>query len=98
MAPSKSTVDALARIATETNDLRLLYDVRRMQRRLAAISMAEVLDKVPGNSVTDKVRALGITRTTYYSWLHGITRPRARGSLALLSRITGYGVDEIRGE
>lgn len=58
--------------------------------------MAAVLEKVPGESVTEKAKKIGITRQAYYAWLKGEYRPNKQQSKRLAG-MTGYSVEEIRG-
>ena len=60
------------------------------------LPMAEVLDKIPGDSVTEKIKRIGVPRQTWYSWRNGTCRPNLKRS-KLLSRLTGYSVAEIKG-
>jgi len=57
--------------------------------------MSTVLDKVPGISVADRCRKIGIARQTYYSWLHGELRPSSIQAQKL-SELTGIPADKIR--
>lgn len=67
----------------------------KMRDRLA-LPMAHVLDKVPGETVVDRAKSLGITRQAYYAWLRGVSRP-SRKQARRLEKITGFNADEIRG-
>lgn len=69
--------------------------VREAYQRLA-LPLTEVLDKVPGTSVVDRCRCIGIARQTYYQWLRGTARPNPEQA-EKLSKMTGYTVDQIRG-
>ena len=97
MAPKDSyTLAAITHIASTAEDRMVRRDARRMQRRLKARPMFEILALVPGTSVSDRCRALGISRTTYYSWYNGLTRPRDMAA-ARMAKLTKLSVDVIRG-
>ena len=72
----------------------------KMRERLK-LPMSVVLDKLdeiyPGSSITWRSERLGITRQTYYGWASGIFRPDAKQAKKLAA-ITGYDVNEIRGQ
>jgi transcriptional regulator with XRE-family HTH domain len=42
------------------------------------LPMNEVLAKMPGDSVSEKCRTLGISRQTYYAWIRGASRPNTK--------------------
>ena len=69
----------------------------KMRARLTATPMSIILDKVPGASVIEKAKALGVSRQTFYYWLDGVTRPNIRQARKL-NKITGLSVEEIRGQ
>jgi hypothetical protein len=70
---------------------------RKMAERLR-LPMAVVLDKLwPGETVTYKVKRLGITRQAYYAWLAGLYRPDDKLSKEL-AKHTGYLWEDIRGK
>jgi len=69
----------------------------KMRERLK-LPMSIVLDKLwPDMNVTDKVDKLGVTRQTYYGWTNGLFRPDAKMAKKLAA-LTGFDVDEIRGQ
>jgi hypothetical protein len=57
-------------------------------RACQQLLMPFVLSKVPGDSVVERARNLGIARTTYYQWLNGRTLPN-RTQAAKLAELTG---------
>jgi transcriptional regulator with XRE-family HTH domain len=60
-------------------------------------SMDVILKKVvPGGTVMEKAAKIGISRQAYYAWLNGLSRPSMEQA-KLLSRMTGYTVEQIRG-
>lgn len=69
----------------------------KMRARLTAMPMSAILDKVPGASVIEKAKALGVSRQTFYYWLDGVTRPNIRMARKL-NKITGVSVEDIRGQ
>ena len=97
MTKNKTALNLMAYVAAAApHDLALARDVRRIQQRLNARPMDEILIKVPGDSVTEKCRQIGVTRTTYYSWLGGYTRPRTEVARRL-AELTDVDIDVIRG-
>ena len=97
MTKNKTALALIAFVeAASPNDLALARDVRRIRQRLNARPMDEILVNVPGNSVTEKCRQIGVSRTTYYSWLSGYTRPRNQVARRL-AEITDIDIDVIRG-
>jgi hypothetical protein len=72
-------------------------------RRLAAMlathinfPLEAILEKVPGDGPTAKAKVLGVSRTAFYGWLQGKTRPRTNEAVKI-SEMTGYKVSEITG-
>ena len=61
-----------------------------------ALTMADILEQVPGESVSARCRNLGIARWTYYRWKDRAARPK-RTQATRLSELTGYSVEEILG-
>jgi hypothetical protein len=60
------------------------------------VPMADVLSRIPGESVADKSRRLNVSRTTFYAWAEGRARPR-RGMSEELAKMTGLTWQEIAG-
>jgi hypothetical protein len=60
------------------------------------VPMADVLARLPGESVADKSRRLQVSRTTFYAWAEGRARPR-RGLAEELAKMTGLTWQEIAG-
>jgi len=56
--------------------------------------MAMVLEKVPGESVPEKCKKIGITRQNYYAWLKGMYRPNLKQSKRLAA-LTGLKVEDV---
>jgi DNA-binding XRE family transcriptional regulator len=86
--------ERLIALAPETDESVL----RRAQQILDRLKtpMLAVLQKVPGGSVTEKAKKIGITRQAYYCWARGEYRPNLKQSKKLAA-LTGYSVGEIRG-
>ena len=80
--------------------MRLLTDDARVARELHVrmqLPMTAVVERIPGNSVTEKAERAGTTRQAIWRWL--ATGARPRGPMAKkLARITRYDVREIRGK
>jgi hypothetical protein len=70
--------------------------LREMYDQLT-LPMADVLARVPGETVVEKAHAIGIARNTYYEWLNESFRPNVKQSLAL-ETMTGFPAAQIHGE
>lgn len=69
----------------------------KVERLLNATPISVILDKVrPGEPIGAKIKALGVSRATYYYWMNGTTRPSKKQAKKLAS-LTGFSVEEIRG-
>jgi len=78
---------------TPDEDTRTLAMMLLMRLRLP---MTKVLEKVPGDTIADKARAVDVERSVIYGWMDGRTRPR-RNEAMKLAEITGYKIHEITG-
>ena len=79
------TVDFLLRMAK--GDPGVVHQLL-IVRRLLKTPLREVLAKVPGQTVSEKARKVGVSRQTYYMWQRGQARPNATQA-ARLEEITG---------
>lgn len=70
-----------------------VLQIMRLQIRLP---MHEVLDRVPGDSHREKLKAIGCSRTAFYEWLREAYRPNIVQA-ARLAKLTGLPADQIRG-
>lgn len=70
--------------------------IQRLVIRLK-MPMAKVLAKVPGDTVPEKCKKIGITRQNYYAWLKGFYRPSLTQAKRL-EALTGYDADAITGK
>jgi hypothetical protein len=78
-------------------DLGTLAYARKMRERLI-LPMSVVMEALmPGASIADKVRRLGISQPTYYGWVLGKFRPNP-AMAKKLAKLTGYNENEIRGQ
>ena len=82
--------------ASGKKDHRLKNMVAKLRRAARAIPMINVLDKVPGATVTEKCEIIGVTRQAYYNWRNSVSRPN-RTQAKRLARLTGLSADHIRG-
>jgi DNA-binding XRE family transcriptional regulator len=85
--------ERLLEIAPGNLDEGMLMRVQQIRDRLKT-PMAQILEKVPGDSLSDRARRIGITRQCYYAWLRGEYRPNLRQSKRL-ANLTGLRVEEI---
>lgn len=69
--------------------------VIKLLHRLELMSMASILDRLPGDNVTEKARLLGVSRQTYYYWLQGRSRPSFETAMRL-SALTGIPLKRIK--
>jgi len=90
-----STVSKLRSIMATDPNPKIRAKARRMYAHLA-LPMSKILERVPGVSITEKSKLLGVNRATWYVWQSGATRPNIEKAKQL-ARITGYSVAEIRG-
>lgn len=88
-------LDVLDHLIATSTDPRLVAQARKWRNRIT-LPMADILAKVPGESVPDKYRRLGVPRQTWFSWVNGKARPN-RKTAAKLARLTGYSRFEIMG-
>lgn len=69
----------------------------KMRARVGALTMTEVLDRVPGETVIDKATYLQVARQTVYAWMDGTMRPN-RKRAKQIAKVTGLSVAAIRGD
>jgi DNA-binding XRE family transcriptional regulator len=82
-------------LITNTFDTAVREMATKLRDRLMQRPMAEILNAVPGQTVTDKAKCCQVSRQTFYSWERGaIPNPRQAKRLA---EVTGYSVAEVRG-
>ena len=99
MKPEKSKIDkaqklvaSLIKLSDDKGlNLRAMQILDRMK-----LPMREVLNKVPGGTVIDKAKAIGISRQTYYAWARGVSRPNISQSKRL-AELTGLDWQDING-
>lgn len=70
--------------------------VKKISDRMK-LPMQVVIDRVAGDSIAVKARALRVSRQTVYCWLNGVMRPN-ESQAKRLAAITGFTVEEIRGK
>ena len=70
--------------------------LREMHQQLQ-LPMADVLAKVPGDSVAEKARFLDVSRNTYYEWQNESFRPSLEQARRL-EELTGFPAAQIHGE
>ena len=90
---SVKTLDRLIKAYRDNPDVaRLLIEAR--QRMVTPLT--KVLAKVPGKTNPEKIRAIGVSKQTYYLWLRGAARPNP-AQAARLEELTGISIEKIRG-
>jgi hypothetical protein len=65
-------------------------------RGMIKLPMSEVLIKVPGSTVVDKARVVGVSRQAWYAWKRGESRPNPQQA-DRLAELTGIAAHLIRG-
>lgn len=98
--PTKREADRLAKeILKLGNNHQALRTLSKLKARLAlrkATPMSIILAKVPGKTVIDRAKALGVARQTYYDWVNEKARPN-KLQAKKLHDVTGFSIKEIRG-
>lgn len=56
--------------------------------------MADILAKVPGDTVAEKAAACGVSRQAYYAWLRGVSRP-VGDPAKRIAKLTGIAEEAI---
>jgi transcriptional regulator with XRE-family HTH domain len=95
MGKDRQLLAAAARLRTfgPTEDTRELAEALLIRLRFP---MAKILEKVPGEGPTAKAKQLGVSRTAFYGWLQGKTRPRSNEAKKI-AEATGYPIRAILG-
>jgi DNA-binding XRE family transcriptional regulator len=71
----------------------LAIDVLAVMHK-ARYPMADILAKVPGDSLAARARAIGVARQTMYVWAQERFRP-SREQAAIIAELTGVPVEQI---
>ena len=66
-------------------------------RRTQLLRMADVLAKVPGDSVQERIAAIGVSRNTWYSWSNGVMRPN-KTQAKRIAELTGIAAEKFQGQ
>jgi hypothetical protein len=86
----------VAQLAALQLDSYTLDKVRQLDDALELMPMSIVLKKVPGQKPIDKIRTIGVTRSTFYTWLRGDYRPN-KVQAKRLAKLTGIPVERFQG-
>jgi hypothetical protein len=84
--------ERLAEIGPEADEALIQRLINRLK-----MPMSKVLAKVPGDSIPEKCKRIGISRQNYYAWVKGLYRPSERQAKRL-EALTGYAADRITGK
>lgn len=85
-------IEGLVKLSNDKgSQLRAMQILERMN-----LPMRDVLVKVPGGTVVDRCKKIGIARQTYYSWARGASRPGPTHSKKL-AELTGFHWEDING-
>ena len=63
-------------------------------RGMELVPMSYILNKVPGETIMEKAEAVGVSRQTYYYWIHGRSRPSPQQA-ERLAELTGVPMADI---
>jgi DNA-binding XRE family transcriptional regulator len=72
----------------------LATDLRAVEHKLNH-PMADILAKVPGDTLAARARAVGVSRQTMYVWAQERFRPSTEQA-RIIAELTGVPIDEIR--
>lgn len=89
---AKKLVDSLVKLSDDEGLKRRAFQILDRMK----LPMRDVLIKVPGGTIVDRAKAIGISRQTYYSWARGDSRPNGRQSKRL-AELTGLDWQDING-
>ena len=91
-------VDKLIKSAPTDADQRAAKRMRaRMLKRMNAMPMSEIINRMPDGSIPSKARMLGVSRQTMHYWIEGRMRPRWPMAKKL-EKLTGISAEVIRGD
>ena len=71
----------------------LARDLRAVAHKLR-YPLADILAKVPGDTLADRARAIGVSRQTMYVWAQERFRP-STAQAAIIAELTGVPVEQI---
>ena len=80
----------LAALDSESNDVR-----RKLDEHMT-LPMGKVIERIPGATLREKAKALGLSHNTLWYWAKGRRPPRKHAER--LAKITGYSVRQIINE
>ena len=89
----------VAQLAALQLDNYTLDKVRQLDDALELMPMEQVLKTIKtakGATVEDKCRMIGVTRSTFYTWLRGDYRPN-KIQAARLEKLTGIRAEKFQG-
>src|SRR5215813_2313388 len=87
-------VQPLAIQLVDAETIHVGHDLARQIEMRLKLPMTTVLDAVPGDSIAERSRQIGITRATYYSWHEGRSRPKLELAKRL-EELTGISAEAI---
>jgi transcriptional regulator with XRE-family HTH domain len=64
--------------------------------RIKRVPIADVLAAVAGDTLPQKAKLIGCSKSLIYYWANGTLRPSVR-SARRLAKVSGYSVEQIRG-
>jgi ACT domain-containing protein len=68
-----------------------------LRERLSLMPMHRVLDSVPGASVVEKTKTVGVSRNTWYRWYRGEVRPNSVQAKRIAA-LTGIQAEKFQGK
>jgi DNA-binding XRE family transcriptional regulator len=81
--------------ATQAAPLNALANDLMAVAHKARYPMAAILAKVPGDTLAERARQIGVSRQTMYVWAQERFRPSA-DQAAIIAKLTGVPVEQIR--
>jgi hypothetical protein len=67
-----------------------------LRTTIRLMPMREVLAAVPGTTIGDKAKRIGVSRNTWYCWFRGDVRPTKRQAQRV-GKVTGIDPDKFQG-
>lgn len=93
--PNAKALQLVNQLISELSDSDQIAHALQLRARIQ-LPIKEIMDKVPGDNIAAKARALNISRPALYGWTKGGRRPRPKEAQRL-SQITGLPWQAIAG-
>lgn len=93
---NKQAIEWISLAADDTSLGALKLDLAAVAHKFR-YPMADILARVPGDSLVAQAKAIGVSRQTLYVWKRETARPNAEQA-AVISKLTGIPVAHIRAD